>query len=85
MHIIVMLVVGLIVGILARFFYPGAVHMGLLASALLGIAGAILAGFVGRALHPATREQPFHPAGFIYAIIGAMVLIFVGRLLHIVH
>lgn len=85
MHIIVMLVVGAIVGILARFFYPGAVHMGLIASALLGIAGSFLAGFAGRALHPATRDQPFHPAGFVYSIIGAIVLIFIGRALHIIH
>lgn len=85
MHIIMMFVVGAIVGILARFFYPGAVHMGLLASALLGIAGSFLAGFAGRALTPATRDQPFHPAGFVYSIIGAIVLIFVGRALHIIH
>ena len=85
MHIVVMLIVGLIVGILARFFYPGAVHMGLIASALLGIAGAFLAGFAGRLLQPSTRDQPFHPAGFIYSIIGAIVLIFLGRALHIIH
>lgn len=85
MHIVVMIVVGLIVGILARFFYPGAVHMGLIASALLGIAGSFLAGLAGRALHPSTRDQPFHPAGFIYSIIGAIVLIFVGRMLGIIH
>ena len=85
MHIVVMIVVGLIVGILARFFYPGAVHMGLIASALLGIAGSFLAGFAGRALQPSTRDQPFHPAGFIYSIIGAIVLIFVGRMLGIIH
>lgn len=85
MHIVVMLIVGLIVGILARFFYPGAVHMGLIASALLGIAGAFLAGFAGRLLQPSTRDQPFHPAGFIYSIIGAIVLIFLGRMLHIIH
>ena len=36
MHYVVMIVTGLIVGILARFLYPGAVHMGLIASALLG-------------------------------------------------
>ena len=84
MHYVVMIVTGLIVGILARFLYPGAVHMGLIASALLGIAGAFLAGLVGRTLHPATRDQPFHPAGFIYAIVGAMVLIFVGRMVGIV-
>lgn len=85
MHIVVMVIVGAIVGILARFFYPGAVHMGLIASALLGIAGSFLAGFAGRALQPSTRDQPFHPAGIIYSILGAMVLIFVGRALHIIH
>ena len=85
MQYVVMIVVGLIVGILARVLYPGAVHMGLIASALLGIAGAFLAGLVGRALHPASRDQPFHPAGFIYAIIGAMVLIFVGRMTGLIH
>ena len=84
MHIIAMLVVGLIVGILARFFYSGAVHMGLVASASLGIAGSFLAGFAGRALHPFTRNQPLHPAGFLYSIIGAIVLIFLGRMLGIV-
>lgn len=85
MHIVVMVVVGLIVGILARFFYPGAVHMSLIGSAILGIAGAFLAGFATRAMSPSARDQPFHPAGFIASIIGAMVLIFVGRLIHIIH
>ena len=85
MHIVVMIIVGLIVGILARFFYPGAVHMGLIASALLGIAGSFLAGFAGRALQPSTRDQPFHPAGFIYSIIGAIVLIFIGKMIGVIH
>jgi len=85
MQYIVMIVVGVIVGILARFFYPGAVHMGLIASALLGIAGALLAGLIGRALHPASRDQPFHAAGFIYSIIGAMALIFLGRMTGLIH
>ena len=61
MHYVVMIVTGLIVGILARFLYPGAVHMGLIASALLGIAGAFLAGLVGRALHPATTGPAVSP------------------------
>ena len=84
MHIIRMIVVGLIVGALARFFYPGAVHMGLIATVVLGVAGALLAGFAGQALHPATRGEPFHPAGFVYSLLGAIVLIFVARMLHIV-
>jgi uncharacterized membrane protein YeaQ/YmgE (transglycosylase-associated protein family) len=84
MHIVVMIIVGLIVGVLARFFYPGAVHMGLVATALLGIAGSFLAGFAGRAMQPSTRDQPFHPAGFLYSLIGAIVLIFIARTLHLI-
>ena len=84
MHIVVMVIVGLIVGVLARFFYPGAVHMSIIATALLGIAGAFVAGFAGRALQPSMRDQPMHPAGFLYSLIGAIVLIFLGRLLGII-
>ena len=79
MHIIRMLIVGLIVGILARFFYPGAVHMGLWLSAGLGILGSLLAGFVGQMLTPGGARQPFHPAGFFYSILGAIVVIFIAR------
>lgn len=83
MHIIRMIIVGLIVGILARFFYPGAVHMGLIMSAILGIAGSFLAGFIGSLLQPGTKDSPLHPAGFIYSILGAMLLIFLARVLHL--
>jgi uncharacterized membrane protein YeaQ/YmgE (transglycosylase-associated protein family) len=82
MHIIRMLVVGLIVGILARFFYPGPVHLSWLYSIVLGVAGSFLAGLALKAVNPNSGE-PMHPAGFIASIIGAMVLIFVGRLLHL--
>ena len=82
MHIIRILIVGLIVGVLARFFYPGPVHMGWIASIVLGVAGSFVAGLAGKALHPSSTE-PMHPAGFVYSIIGAMVLIFLARLLHL--
>ena len=85
MHYVRMLVVGLIVGILARFFYPGAVPLGLLASAILGIAGSFLAGLIGQLLQPAMAREPLHPAGFIYSIPGSMLLIFLARnVLHLV-
>jgi len=79
MHIVRMLVVGLIVGILARFFYPGSVPLNMLASIILGILGSLLAGFVVQATSGAAAKQPFHPAGFIASILGSMVLIFVAR------
>ena len=82
-HVIRMFVVGAIVGVLARFFYPGAVHMGLIMSALLGVGGSFVGGLIGRVLSPVAADQPFHPAGFVMSIIGAMLLIFVAHLLHI--
>jgi len=76
--IIKMIVVGLIVGILARFFYPGAVHMGLLMTAVLGIVGSFVAGMIGAMLHRESAEG-FHPAGFVYSVIGAIIVIFLAR------
>lgn len=82
--IIRMIVVGLVVGILARFFYPGQVPLNLLPTLLLGIGGSFLAGLVGLALHRRSGEG-FHPAGFFYSLLGAIVLIFISKhFLHII-
>ena len=82
--IIRMIVVGLIVGILARFFYPGAVHMSMIMTIVLGIVGSFVAGFIGMMLHRESGEG-FHPAGFIYSLLGAILLIFLARsVFHIV-
>lgn len=65
---------GLIIGILARFFYPGAVEMGWLATIALGIGGSLLAGLV-----VSRGRSDFNRAGCLASIIGAIVLIFIGR------
>lgn len=77
-NIIGAIVTGLIIGALARWFYPGAVDMGWLGTIGLGIAGSLLAGLLthrGRA--------GFHQAGCFASILGAMALILVGGLLGI--
>ncbi len=77
--------IGLIVGVLARFVYPGDVPMNWLASALLGVGGSFFAGFVGNFIHKQPASEEFHKAGFGYSIVGAMVLIFLARnVLHLV-
>ncbi len=78
LNLVTSAIVGVIVGILARFFYPGAVQMGLLMSMVLGIAGSLLAGFV-----TSRGSTGFNRAGLLASILGGMVLIFVGRMLHI--
>lgn len=78
LNVISAVIVGLVVGVLARFFYPGPVHMGWIATLLLGIGGSLVAGLV-----TSRGQSEFHRAGFLASILGAIVLIFVGHLLHI--
>jgi uncharacterized membrane protein YeaQ/YmgE (transglycosylase-associated protein family) len=77
--IISMVVVGAIVGVLARFFYPGHIPLNLGYTILLGIAGSFVAGLIVSAVSPDARGKPFHPAGFIGSILGSILLIFVAR------
>jgi uncharacterized membrane protein YeaQ/YmgE (transglycosylase-associated protein family) len=74
MSIIGMIVVGFIVGLLARFFYPGAVSMGFWMTTLMGIGGSIVGGVIGSMLWK-SPDGRFHPAGWILSIVGAMILI----------
>ena len=84
-HVIRMLVVGLIVGILARFFYPGAVHLNWLWSIGLGIAGSFVGGLLHRVISPSSADENIHPAGLVLSILGAMILIFIFRgVLHMI-
>ena len=75
-NIIGAIVSGLFVGALARFFYPGAVEMGWLWTIGLGVAGSLLAGLI------TTRgSEGFNRAGCLASVLGAMALIFVGRMI----
>jgi uncharacterized membrane protein YeaQ/YmgE (transglycosylase-associated protein family) len=78
MGLIATIVVGLIVGALARWLMPGEQKMGWILTILLGIGGSMLAGFVGQALG---WYQAGQGAGWVASIIGAVVLLFVvGKL-----
>lgn len=70
------ILIGLVVGLLARFLKPGDDRMGLILTVVLGIAGAMLAGWGGQALG---WYAPGQPAGFIGSLIGAiLILVVVG-------
>lgn len=73
-----MAVIGFVVGLVARAVVPGTQSLGIIATALVGIAGSFLAGFAGRAMGWYAEGAP---VGFIASVIGAMVLVFiVGKL-----
>jgi uncharacterized membrane protein YeaQ/YmgE (transglycosylase-associated protein family) len=70
------IVFGLIVGALAKLLMPGRDPGGIWVTIALGIAGAVVAGFLGRALG---WYQANEPAGYIAATLGAILLLFVYR------
>ena len=72
MHIIWTIIVGFLVGVVAKFFHPGREGMGFIMTTLLGIGGSLLATFLGNALG---LYQPGSTAGFIGAVIGAIILL----------
>ena len=69
---------GLVVGALAKLVMPGRDPGGIIITILLGIAGAVLGGFVGRALGLYAEGEP---AGWIMAFLGSMLLLFIYRMM----
>ena len=78
MHLLWTILIGLLAGALARFLVPGKDPGGFLVSIILGIAGALIATFLGRALG---WYQPGESAGFIAATLGAILVLIVYRMI----
>jgi Predicted membrane protein len=77
MNIIGWLVFGLVVGAIAKFLMPGRDPGGWIVTILLGIAGSFVGGFLATAIGHSSSQT----AGWIGSIIGAMVLLFLYRLI----
>ncbi len=80
-HLIWHVIVGFVVGLIARAVLPGADHMGILTTTLVGIAGSVIGGLIGRVIKKPEPGAKFHTAGFLMSIVGAVVLLLVLRLL----
>ena len=78
MSILGMLLIGLLVGIVAKFLLPGDDPGGFIVTTLLGIAGSFAAGYIGRA---AGWYAEGEPVGFIASVVGAIVLLLLYRML----
>ena len=76
MHVIGLIVVGLIVGVLAKLVMPGRDPGGIIITIGLGIAGAVVGGAIGRGLG---FYEPGEPAGWIMSIVGAVILLALYR------
>ena len=77
MHFIWMCIIGLIAGALAKLIMPGKDPGGIIITMLIGIAGSLIAGFLGRALGWYAEGES---AGFIMSVVGAIILLAVYRM-----
>lgn len=71
-------VIGLVIGIVAKLLMPGRDPGGCIITILLGIAGSFVASYLGQALG---WYRPGQPAGFIFSVIGAMILLLIYRMI----
>ena len=72
MHYLWMAIIGFVAGLIARALHPGDDKLGIIMTAVLGIAGSFLANFIGQAIG---WYGPGEGAGFIASIVGAIVLL----------
>jgi uncharacterized membrane protein YeaQ/YmgE (transglycosylase-associated protein family) len=70
------IIIGLIAGAIAKFLTPGRDPGGCLVTMIIGIAGAVLAGFLGQAVG---WYSPGEGAGFLAAIVGAVIILLIYR------
>ncbi|MEA3147982.1 MAG: hypothetical protein QOI53_3593 [Verrucomicrobiota bacterium] len=78
LHILWSIIVGFVVGLIASAIMH--THMGFLGTTILGIVGSLAGGLLARLFSRPPEGSRFHPAGFIMSIIGAIVVIFLVRL-----
>jgi uncharacterized membrane protein YeaQ/YmgE (transglycosylase-associated protein family) len=78
MHLLWMIIVGLIVGALAKLIMPGRDPGGIIVTMLLGIGGSVVAGLIGRA---AGWYAEGEPVGFVASVIGAIIILAIYRLI----
>jgi uncharacterized membrane protein YeaQ/YmgE (transglycosylase-associated protein family) len=78
--VIVMVVLGLVAGFLARAIVPGRDPMGIGQTILLGIVGSFIGGFLGYLLfHKDSSQGALQPSGFIGSILGAVIALLIWR------
>lgn len=78
MQFLWMLIIGLVIGAIAKLIMPGKDPGGIIVTMLIGIVGSLIAGFLGRAIG---WYQEGEAAGFIASVVGAILLLFIYRMI----
>jgi len=79
LHLLWWIIVGFVVGLIARAVMPGVQQLGFLATTALGIVGSLLGGVIGGVISKPKEGARFHPAGFVLSVIGAVLVLFLWQ------
>src|SRR5271170_5819441 len=75
LHVIWSIIVGFVVGLIARHLMPAVEPMGLIETTLVGIGGSMVGGLIARIFSRPADGSYFHPAGFFMATVGAVIVL----------
>jgi uncharacterized membrane protein YeaQ/YmgE (transglycosylase-associated protein family) len=78
-HIVWSIIVGFVVGLIARALVPGIDAMGFIATTVVGIVGSLIGGVIGNMVSKPPEGAKFHPAGFLMSLLGAIILLVIWR------
>ena len=77
LHLIWMFIIGIVIGAIARWIFPGGAHMGIIATGILGIIGSFVGRYIARLFNKPPEGAPVHPAGVIMSVVGALIVLFI--------
>jgi uncharacterized membrane protein YeaQ/YmgE (transglycosylase-associated protein family) len=80
-HILWMIIIGFVAGWIASKIVSGVDQMGFWMTAGLGIVGSFVGGFLSRLFSKPADGAMFHPAGILMSIIGAIIVLYVARMM----
>jgi uncharacterized membrane protein YeaQ/YmgE (transglycosylase-associated protein family) len=83
LHYLWMFIVGIVVGAIARLLMPGAEHLGLVLTGIVGVVGSFVGGFISRLFSKPADGALVHPAGIVMSIIGALLVLYAWN--HLAH
>jgi uncharacterized membrane protein YeaQ/YmgE (transglycosylase-associated protein family) len=82
LHILWYIIIGFIAGLIAKWIMH--VQANVIETIIIGLIGSIVGGLIARLFSKPAEGSSFHPAGFILSIIGAIVILWLGQLTHII-
>jgi uncharacterized membrane protein YeaQ/YmgE (transglycosylase-associated protein family) len=82
LHILWYIIIGFIAGLIAKWIMH--VQANVIETIIIGLIGSIVGGLIARLFSKPAEGSSFHPAGFVLSIIGAILILWLGQLTHII-